>query len=147
MSKAIPGYGTVIQLGDNSSSPTQFDDIAEVLKITPPGEDVEAIDVTHLSSPNATKEFLAGLITPGEVNFEMNFVPTKDSPDGLSIDDLRTVERARAPRTFKIVLPDGSPATECTFTGFVKSINQEVPLDSQITATVSIQVTGQPEWT
>lgn len=140
MSDALHGYGTVIKLGDGAS-PEVFTDLAEVTKITPPGPEVETIDVTHLTSPDATKEFIAGLISPGEVSLEMNFIPA-----GTTFSTLKTALESRAIKNFKIVFSDDSPSSEVDFSGLVKTISTEVPLDDRMTATVSIQVSGLPVW-
>ncbi len=75
-SAAKSGYGSVIQLSDNGGTPV-YTSIAEVLEIGGPEMDRTMIDVTHLVSDNAAREFLGGLVNGGNVTMKLNF--TKDA--------------------------------------------------------------------
>lgn len=67
------GYGSFFHISEDNGA--TWIELAEVFDITPPNDTVDEIDATHMQSPNRTREFIPGLIDPGEASFEMNFVP------------------------------------------------------------------------
>lgn len=132
-SAAALGYGSKFMISDNSS-PGIFTDIAEVFNITPPSFEADDVDVTHNQSPNRTRETIPGLVTPGDCSFEMNFVP--GSASDVLIRALRTSGEQRA---CKIVFPN---AESWSFLAAVKGYEVSMPTDDKMTATVSMQVSG-----
>ena len=54
------GYGMQFKIG-NGASPEVFTEVAECTNITPPGFARDAIDASHHQSPEAYREFIAGL--------------------------------------------------------------------------------------
>src|SRR5690554_1115380 len=99
MSDAMIGYGAKFAI--ESGSPATYEDVAEVISITPPSDTIDTVDVTHLRSPDRTREFLAGLRDPGECSFEMNFIPGSDA-DGA----LQTVRDAGEVVNCRITFPN-----------------------------------------
>src|SRR4029078_5499509 len=79
---AALGYGSVFEV-QTESSPASFVAMARVTSIKPPSFKLDQIDVTHMQSPNRTREFISGLNDPGECSFEMNFVPGSTSDDRI----------------------------------------------------------------
>lgn len=130
--QASIGYGSFFHISrDNEAT---WIDLAEVFDITPPNDTVDEVDATHMQSPNRTREFIPGLIDPGEASFEMNFVP--GSPSDLLIAEIKTAgERVRCRLTF----PNG---VTWKFSGWVSSYEPAVPTDDKMTATVTWRVTG-----
>ena len=132
MSNAAIGYGTTIAISTNGG--TTFTDVAEVFSITPPSDTVDTVDVTHMASPNATREFVLGLRDPGEASFEMNFVP------GSAADTLlQTIRDSRQTVSCRITFPNDAT---WTFSGILTGYEPEVPVDDRMTATVTFKVTG-----
>lgn len=132
-SAASLGYGSKFLISDNSS-PGIYTDIAEVFNITPPNFEADDVDVTHNQSPNRTRETIAGLKTPGDCSFEMNFVP--GSASDVLIRALLTTGEQRA---CKITFPN---AEAWSFLAAVKGYEVSMPTDDKMTATVSMQVSG-----
>ncbi len=130
--QASIGYGSLFHISrDNEAT---WIDLAEVFDITPPNDTVDEVDATHMQSPNRTREFIPGLIDPGEASFEMNFVP--GSPSDLLIAEIKTAgERVRCRLTF----PNG---VTWKFSGWVSGYEPAVPTDDKMTATVTWRVTG-----
>lgn len=56
------GYGTLLKLG-NDASPQVFTTISEVVSINGFGFTASEVNATHMESPNAYEEFVAGLKT------------------------------------------------------------------------------------
>jgi hypothetical protein len=130
--QASIGYGTFFHVSQNGG--TTWTELAEVYDITPPTDEVDEIDATHMQSPNRTREFIPGLIDPGEASFEMNFIPGSDSDE--LIRDLKTSgERVRC----RITFPNG---VEWEFSAWVKGYEPAIPTDDKMTATVTWRVTS-----
>ncbi len=139
MTNALAGYGVLLKIGDGGGSET-FTTIAEVKDIEGPELELEAKDVTSHDS-NGWREFIGTLLTGGEVSFDLNFIPTHATHSysaGL-IKDL--VNRTK--RNFKLVFPDGG-STTWTFAALVVGVKPSGPVEDELSAEVTLQVTGQP---
>lgn len=131
MSDGMIGKGTTFGMETTAGSGA-YPLLAEVFEITPPTETVDAIDYTHMSSPNFTREFGPGLINPGEVTLALNFIPGNSA-------DLILRGAMREVRGCRVTFPNGAP---WTFEGFVTSIGPEVPMADKMVNRVTFQVTG-----
>lgn len=138
MSNAISAYGTLLKRGDGGS-PETFSTIAEVRSISGPSMETDEAEVTTHSSAaaGAYREFILTLIDAGSIEFEINYVPSDATHIGVRNDFLN-----RTKRNYQIVLP-GNVQT-ISFTGYVKSMPLEFPVDDAIKAKVSIRCTGAP---
>jgi predicted secreted protein len=129
------GHGSKFSMGDGGS-PEVFVDVAEVFAITPPNFTRDAVDVTHMQSPEKWREWVPGLRDAGEVEIQVNFIPGNATQDQLweaFNDDV--------PSNFRITFPNNEVwnfAAMCT--GFAA----EDPLDAKMTATVTFKVSGKP---
>ena len=131
VTQAIHSWSTTLKRGANT--------IAEVTSITGPEKTLNAVDVTHLTSPNTYKEFIGGLRDGGEVTIEGNFYPGDTNGQiGLSSDlDAATVQ------DFTITFPVAT-GTTWTFKGLVTKFGTGAPLDDKLPFSVSIKITAKP---
>ncbi|MGF7161286.1 hypothetical protein FHS85_002921 [Rhodoligotrophos appendicifer] len=127
------GYGSTFAIGDGGS-PEVFTALAEVYDITPPSDTLDVIDATHMTSPNATREFILGLSDPGECSFEMNFIPGSDADAAI-----QAVKVARQRVNCRITFPNN---VTWTFSGILTGYEPAVPTEDKMTATVTFKVTG-----
>lgn len=137
MTDATIGYGAKFGIGDGAD-PEVFTDVAEVTNITPPSDSVDVIDATHMASPNKTREFIEGLIDPGECSFDMNFIP------GGTGDTAIQALRGSGTNNFQITFPaiGSDPAVTWQFAGILTGYEPDAPMDDKMTATVTIKVTS-----
>lgn len=126
------GHGASFAFGDGAS-PEVFTAFAEVTSITPPSDNIDVIDATHMASPGNTREFIQGLNDPGEASFEINWTRTNNT----QIQALRNGGTSN----FRITFP-GSPAVTWTFAGFLIGYEPSIPVDDKMTATVTFKVTS-----
>lgn len=137
MSEAMIGYGgkVFVESADSpNDSPPSYNELAEVTNITPPNFETDDVDVTHMQSPNRTREFIAGLTDPGEASFEMNWVP--GSASDIILINLKT---AATVVNWKMQWPNG---TYWEFTGYVKGYETSAQTEDKMGATVTIKVAG-----
>jgi len=133
-------FGTLLKAGDGAGSET-FTTIAQVQTIGGPSLSQDAIDVTHHSSTNGWREFVAGLRDGGEVTFDIQYDPagaTHDAGTGI-INDLENGTL----RNFQLVFPD-TGSTTWSFSGIYTAFEPSAPVDDKLSASVSIKVSGQP---
>jgi predicted secreted protein len=140
-SGAIHALGTFLQIGDAATPTEGFTTIAEVNDLGGPSLTLETIDVTSHDSSNGWREFIGGLLDGGEVSFTINYIPTNATHNNTSglIADLRN----RVVRNFQLVFPDGG-STTWVFAALVTSFEPSEAIDSQITADVTLKVSGAP---
>lgn len=101
---------------------------------------VDEIDVSDHQSPDAVKEFLAGMITIGDVAIAGFF----DETDTAGQHAMMTDAYARSVKTGIITAPTAS-GLSFTFTAFIKSIKiGDFPLNGAIPFTATLKITAKP---
>lgn len=134
--QAMIGFGTLFQTGDDSS-PQGFSTLAEVTAITPPGVARDAIDATHMQSPDGWREFILGLKDGGEISIEINYI--KASVTAIMAEFSSNVMKDR-----RILFPDGS---SFDFAAGCIGFEPEAPVDDKIAASATFKITGKPVFT
>ncbi len=129
--KAQIGLGAKfgIKNGNNYTS------LAEVTRITPPGWSRNTVDATHLESPDAWAEFIAGLKTASDCTFDVNWIPATSDPLMAAFDAGRG--------EFQLLFPSGTAALN--FTGIVTEFKPgEISPEGKLSASVTIKPSGRP---
>lgn len=136
------GKGTRFAIGDGAG-PEVFTDLAEVVSVTPPSDNIDVLDATHMQSPGRTREYTTGLIDPGECTVEMNFQAGSDSDD--LIQAMRgTGEAVNCRITWPAPIGGGSQQT-WTFAAILTGYTPTAPIDGIMRATATFKVTGSYE--
>lgn len=135
------GYGASISVGATPAAITATILLGGLSSLPPPPFSRDQVEVTNMSSPDATREYIPSLKEPGEVGFELNWVPGNAT-------DLVFIAMLDEPdsRLFAITYAQVTPARICTFRGFVTGYEPGVPYDDKMTANVTLKVTGKPVW-
>ncbi|MBB4185825.1 hypothetical protein GGE07_002475 [Sinorhizobium terangae] len=131
--EASIGYGITFEMAD-AATPTVFTYIAEIYDVTPPSDETDQVDATHMQSPGRNREFIEGLTDPGEASFEMNYVPGSASDKALIA--------AKGKRKWcRVTFPNGA---QTLFYGIRQTYEKSAPTDDKMTATVTFKVSGEP---
>lgn len=131
--QASIGYGSTLELAPYEN-PNAYEFVGEAKNFTLPSDTTDQQDVTHMQSPNKTREFIDGLTDPGELSFEVNHVPGSNT-DQLLINAKGKRKRAR------ITFPNG---VQILFTGSRQSYERSAETEGAMTASVSFKVSGEP---
>ena len=134
MTDGILGGKNVLRLTNGSGALTKVEGL---IGVEPPSMTIETVETTDQDS-DFTKEFIAGLIDPGEISATVKYVP------GEATDLLcREHAASRAKRPFEIdVNGDGGKVTVSAM-GIVTSWKPDnSPINGVRTATLSIKVSG-----
>jgi len=137
---AIPAYGTLLQLGDGGT-PENFTTIAEVRDIGGPELGLDTVDVTSHDSPGAWEELIATIKRSGSVTFGINYIPTGATHDATT--GLIASFAAKTRENFKLVFPDGLTTT-WAFAAYVVGLSPSAPVAGELSASVTLKLTGQP---
>ena len=126
------GHGSTFAMSDDEAGP--FDPIANVASITPPAKSRDAVEKTHLKSPDRYKEFFGGMKDGSEAKIGLNFVPSVFK----ALDDAFEAGE----KWIQIGFPDGTTAmkVKTVVTGLEPG---ELSLD-KMTATLTVKPTGKP---
>jgi predicted secreted protein len=131
-STAEAAYGTTIAYTDGASEA-----IGEVTSISGLSLSVDTIDVTSHDSDDAYREFVAGLIEPGEITIEGNHI----AADAGQIAIL-THLNARSIRAMAIVYPDASDwAFSAACTAYSAA---DAAVDGKLSFSATFKVSGVP---
>lgn len=113
---------------------------AEIIDVALGGISREPIDTSHMGTAAAgalefgNKTFIPGrLVDGGEYTIETHFNP-QDLPIIGASAEVITVTFPKAPA-------DATPATY-VFNGFVTAVDNALPLDEKMTASITVKVTG-----
>lgn len=136
------GYGTLLQFGDGAS-PEVWTTLAEVVDIAGPGMETAIVNAGHMESPEATMEYIAGMIQPGEVTVQCAHLPN-NATQGASSGVLK-LWKDRTKRNWQIVWPV-SPAKKWRFKAIVRGFEPDTPLEDKMGLTVTLQVSGLPNF-
>lgn len=138
MSDAFWAYGSLLQAGDGEVSEA-FTSVAEITSLTPPNLSRDEIEVTHTTSPNGYREFIAGWRDGGEVGYEANWLPTNATQDYTT--GLHASFNTNGNHNWRIVVPD---VIRIDFNGFVTAHEPDLPLEEQGKLTGTIKISGKP---
>jgi predicted secreted protein len=131
-SEAMIGYSSTVEVSTDGGS--NWTTIAEVSDLTPPPISIDSVDVTHLTSPNRAREFIAGLQDRGETTFTINWVVGSAS-DVL----LRSIAVGFTTFMIRETFPNGA---YWTMSGILTGYAPSAPLDDKMSAEVTIKVTS-----
>lgn len=142
-SKAVLGYGTLVEYGVPVSDPTSgdpaevFTTLHDVITSDPPDEQTDEVEVSHYQSPLKTKEFIQGWIDAGSATIELNWNP-RQWPDHTNI---LADKVAGTKRNWRVVLPEdeGAPIETITFPAFVKGLKRSIDNKGAVKCTVTLR--------
>ena len=136
MSGAIKGQETTISISTDGG--TSYIEIGEVQSFSGiGGGSASVIDVTHLKS--TAKEKKVGLADEGQVQLEMNYIPTDAGQIAL-----KTARSTQAGADIKIELADTglTAGTTFTFKAYVLSFGKNGGVDDIIKASSTLEISG-----
>ena len=139
MTDAVLGYGAQLRVGATTAATTATVLLGGVTSMPPPPFNRDLVQVTAFDSPDATHEFIPALNDPGEFAFDINWRP--GNPTDLI---LIAMQAETAPRVFEISFTQVSPVRKYTFTGFLTAFEPGATVEEQLSASVTIKVTGKP---
>ncbi len=142
MTVAVQSQGTLLQVGDGATPTENFTTILGVRDINGPGFTHSEIDVTSQDS-SGWKEVISGLKDGATLGFDLTFNPneaTHNEVNGMLAKYLDGVTRH-----WRVVFPV-SPARKWLVNGFVKEFSMKEPVDGMMTASMSIRLSGQPNF-
>jgi hypothetical protein len=129
---AKPAFGALLTISI-SGTPTT---VAEITKITPPGQKRDVIEATNMESPSGAKEYIKGLFDAGEVGVEGNYTSV------ASQDALRTDFVAGTLQAFTITIPVSTPET-WSFSAIITEYGLgEMTPDGKLTFKATLKISG-----
>jgi len=133
---AIPGYGTLLKMGDGAT-PETFSTIVEVNEINPPEITLKTDDATHHGS-GGWEEVIATLLSGGEISAKVNWIPTDATHNESTGFYAAMINRTK--KNWKVVLPDSTKTF--AFAAYVTKSKLGTPLDKKMTAEITLKITG-----
>lgn len=131
------GYGTVLKVGDGTS-PEQFTALAALTRIKIPGMETNSIDVSHLTTLEAIRRMIPGMITLGKCGGSGLYKPG----DASQAAGLATRQKNRTISNYVIALSDDDES-EVEFEAFVSKFDPgEAALDAMVPFEFELTLTG-----
>ena len=144
MSDAIDGFGTTLKLGDGEAIES-FTAVAEVVDINGPGIKRDARETTHHQSSDKFREYKPGLKDGGEISFTVNLLPGNATHGTAATGLLGTINDDEL-HNWELVLPENAPETQYdwSFAAFLTSFDVKYPKGENITAELTLKISGKP---
>lgn len=134
VTSAAIGMKATFSVGDGAhGGSTNYTKVGEVLNITAPSITREAIDATHLESPDDFREFIAGLLDGEPCTVTFNYVPG-------ATDALYTAILAGA-GDFRITYPNG---VKLDFSGIPTTWKPGDASTTTMTGEFTVKPSGKP---
>lgn len=134
VTSATIGMGATFAIGDGvDGGSLTYATVGEVTNITSPGITREAIDATHLLSPDDFREFIAGLLDADPATLGFNYVPS-------AADVLYTAALAKK-GDFQITYPNG---VKFQFSGIVTAWKPGDGSTTTMVGEMTIKPSGKP---
>jgi predicted secreted protein len=105
----------------------------------------DQIDVTSMESSGGFREKIAGLTDPGELSFDIFYVP-----DNTSHELLLSLLESKAVKYWQLQLPiapgDSVPSGTWQFQASVTAFEADIPVDDAMKASITLTISGLPDW-
>jgi Lambda phage tail tube protein, TTP len=144
MSDAIDGFGTILKLGDGEATET-FTSVAELVDINGPGIKRDSRETTHHQSADKFREYKPGLKDGGEVGYTVNLLPG-NATHGTGTGGLLGTINDDELHNWELHLPpnDAGATYKWSFAGFLTSFDVKYPKGDNITADMTLKISGKP---
>lgn len=129
------GYGVQLWVGADTAAVTATLKISDVTGITPPGYSVDEIDVTNADQTDYVRRFIPGLVDPGTIQLELDWLPNLSTADAL----ITTMILARETRYMEVRFTKMSPTVKISGRGFFTELTPATAIDGKMTATATIR--------
>jgi len=133
-SAALIGFDTKIEV-ETVAGTLVYTEMGEVRSANKPNAQVDQVEVTHMGSPNRTKEFISGLTDGQDITIGMNWVP--GNATDLFLEAWRSGGNER--RSVRITTPNNKTYT---FPAFMLGYSGTIPLAEAMEAELSLKVAG-----
>jgi len=137
-SSGIKGFGTAVAVNTGTSSSSTNTAISQCHNFSLTGLVRTDIDISNFDSPDSAKEYIRGMIEPGELQFDAVYAEANVTT--LTALLTNTSELLY----WKVTFTDGSWWGSC---GYLKSISQEGGADDKITMRITAKLSGLPAFT
>ncbi|GGE26615.1 hypothetical protein SAMN05421774_11253 [Gemmobacter megaterium] len=128
------GWGAVVRIGRGETP--DWTTLEGVGDFEFPQMQADDIDVTSHSSPNRTKEFIAGMADNGEMSLPLDYIP--DNPQDLL---LRVLNQTKELIQVSI-RPAGSNLDPEVYACYVRSYGRTAPVQGKSSATLVLRISG-----
>lgn len=132
---ALPSQGCLLQVG-SIASPIVYTTISDTVSFSGPDGTKGEIDTTDVAA--TAKTFIGSLPDFGSISFSLNYIPT-NTQHAQIVSDFESSTSVE--RRYKILFSD-SPQTAKIYTGYISGFGPNVEVDSALTASGSIRITG-----
>jgi predicted secreted protein len=133
---ALPGYGTLLKMGDGGS-PETFATVVEVTEIHPPKIELQTEDATSHDS-GGWEEVMGHLLSGGEIGAKVNWIPTDPTHDETSGLLYQILNRTK--KNWRVVLPGSSKTF--SFAALLTKFEAETPVKGKMAASVTLAISG-----
>ena len=139
-----PSFGSVLQW--DPAGGTAWSAVGQVKDASGPSISRGTVDVSTQDSTSGYREFLPGLADGGDVSFALGWDPTDaDHQQGAGTGLIGNfVNDGCTMAAWKWTVNTCSGTYYWTFDGFLTGFSPSVPMEGELTADVSVKVSGVP---
>ena len=135
------GYQTEVLIGANIAAVTATISLAGATSITPPALVRDEFETTAMNGAAFMRTFAPGLIDPGELAMELNWMP-----NGATEVLFRDLITERPGRLIQVRFRMVTPNPTCTFRAFLRERSPSVPMEDKMTCSVTFRLETAMTW-
>jgi predicted secreted protein len=134
MSDGIHGHGATLGCGGTT--------VGNIISIGGPNQTRDPIDISTMDSTSKFREFIPGMIDPGEITFECNY-------DGTAAGTANTLNtwKTNTANTWTVTFNNNGTTSSWACSGFMTALGHAIPFDDKVTQSVTVKCTGVPTYT
>ncbi|MBO9377674.1 phage tail protein [Sphingomonas histidinilytica] len=125
-----------LTLFKKKTAPTTYTTLAEVVEFNPPEMTKDAVEFTHMSSPERWREFKPGLKDGGDTTLTYNLIPGEADDDTIADSFASDVVEE-----WQVAFPNGATLD---IKGFFTAHSRATPLEDRMTGAATFKVSGKP---
>ena len=136
---------TVEAVADNTADGLieYWPSVAHITNVGGPALSLDTVDVTAHNSTGAWEEHVPTILRTGEVTLDINYNPAEVTHDAT--DGLPAVMKAKRLNDFEVVFPiPVVGGTTWAISAYVNKFEPGAPHDGKSSASVALEVTGEP---
>jgi predicted secreted protein len=125
-----------LTLFKKKTGPSAYTTLAEVVEFEPPEMTRDAVEFTHMSSPDRWREYKPGMREAGETTLTYNLIPGEADDDVVG-DSFATDEVEE----WRVSYPNGATLD---IKGFFTSHKHATPMEERMTGAATFKISGKP---
>lgn len=139
------GYSVTLERDISATETPSWQVVAQIRDLSGPAAQSDQIEVSHRD--DQWRRYVQGMKDGGEVTFDVVFDPDHASHDPTLTTSMWGWLEEGERNTYRITFPgEDDDTTTATFSAFVSNFELDSPMESGLTANLTLKISGSVDW-